>query len=83
VCLPHLLQGLESEVDVEIAADEPEGDAVPPGRDVRFHLMGHSFGCIVVSGTVAGPLGRLTGAKRSKKAWQKRISSAQQGKAHD
>jgi DNA/RNA endonuclease G (NUC1)/V8-like Glu-specific endopeptidase len=24
------------------------------GRDVRFHLMGHSFGCIVVSATVAG-----------------------------
>jgi hypothetical protein len=24
-------------------------------RDVRFHLMGHSFGCIVVSATVAGP----------------------------
>lgn len=23
-------------------------------RDVRFHLMGHSFGCIVVSATVAG-----------------------------
>jgi hypothetical protein len=27
-------------------------------RDVRFHLMGHSFGCIVVSATVAGPEGR-------------------------
>ena len=24
---------------------------------VRFHLMGHSFGCIVVSATVAGPAG--------------------------
>ncbi len=24
------------------------------GRDVRFHLMGHSFGCIAVSATVAG-----------------------------
>ncbi len=23
-------------------------------RDVRFHLMGHSFGCIVVSATIAG-----------------------------
>jgi len=27
------------------------------GRDVKFHLMGHSFGCIVVSATVAGPNG--------------------------
>jgi hypothetical protein len=26
--------------------------------DVRFHLMGHSFGCIVVSAAVAGPDGR-------------------------
>jgi hypothetical protein len=26
-------------------------------RDVRFHLMGHSFGCIVVSAAVAGPGG--------------------------
>lgn len=24
------------------------------GRDVRFHLMGHSFGCVVVSATLAG-----------------------------
>lgn len=24
-------------------------------RDVRFHLMGHSFGCIVVSSILAGP----------------------------
>lgn len=30
------------------------------GRDVRFHLMGHSFGCIVMSATVAGPGGRGT-----------------------
>ena len=28
------------------------------GRAVRFHLMGHSFGCIVVSAMVAGPAGR-------------------------
>ena len=27
------------------------------GRDVRFHLMGHSFGCIVASATVSGPPG--------------------------
>jgi hypothetical protein len=27
------------------------------GRDVRFHLMGHSFGCVVVSATLAGPAG--------------------------
>jgi pimeloyl-ACP methyl ester carboxylesterase len=27
------------------------------GRDVRFHLMGHSFGCIVASATVNGPQG--------------------------
>lgn len=26
------------------------------GAKARFHLMGHSFGCIVVSATVAGPL---------------------------
>ena len=25
-------------------------------NDVRFHLMGHSFGCIVMSATLAGPL---------------------------
>jgi hypothetical protein len=30
-------------------------------RDVRFHLMGHSFGCVVVSATLAGPAGRSTG----------------------
>lgn len=35
-------------------------NAVPPGRNVRFHLMGHSFGCIVVSATVAGPRSRVT-----------------------
>jgi DNA/RNA endonuclease G (NUC1)/V8-like Glu-specific endopeptidase len=30
------------------------------GRDVRFHLAGHSFGCIVVSAAVAGsPTGSL------------------------
>jgi DNA/RNA endonuclease G (NUC1)/V8-like Glu-specific endopeptidase len=27
------------------------------GRDVRFHLIGHSFGCIVVSAAVVGPPG--------------------------
>ena len=27
------------------------------GRDVRFHLMGHSFGCIVASAAVAGAAG--------------------------
>jgi hypothetical protein len=32
-------------------------NAVPAGRTVRFHLMGHSFGCIVVSGMVHGPDG--------------------------
>jgi pimeloyl-ACP methyl ester carboxylesterase len=26
-------------------------------RDVRFHLMGHSFGCIAASALVAGPKG--------------------------
>jgi hypothetical protein len=26
-------------------------------RDVRFHVMGHSFGCVVMSGTLAGPVG--------------------------
>jgi hypothetical protein len=28
--------------------------AVRPGQKVRFHLIGHSFGCIVVSAVVAG-----------------------------
>jgi hypothetical protein len=28
------------------------------GPDVGFHLMGHSFGCIVTSGITAGPAGR-------------------------
>jgi len=28
--------------------------------NVKFHLMGHSFGCIVVSATLAGPNGRGT-----------------------
>jgi len=32
-------------------------DAVPAGRDVRFHLMGHSFGCIVMASMVNGPKG--------------------------
>jgi pimeloyl-ACP methyl ester carboxylesterase len=32
--------------------------AVPEDRRVRFHLMGHSFGCIVVSAAVAGGPGR-------------------------
>ncbi len=31
--------------------------AVPAGRDVKFHVMGHSFGCIVASAAVAGPAG--------------------------
>ena len=29
-------------------------ESAPPERNVHFHLMGHSFGCIVVSATVAG-----------------------------
>jgi hypothetical protein len=33
------------------------------GRDVRFHLMGHSFGCIVVSGCVKGPDTRIRTSK--------------------
>ena len=32
------------------------------GRDVRFHLMGHSFGCIVMSGAVRGPDPRIATA---------------------
>jgi hypothetical protein len=32
-------------------------EAVPAGRDVRFHLMGHSFGCIVVASMIHGPNG--------------------------
>jgi DNA/RNA endonuclease G (NUC1) len=31
--------------------------AATEGRDVRFHLIGHSFGCIVVSAAAAGPPG--------------------------
>jgi hypothetical protein len=33
------------------------------GPDVRFHLMGHSFGCIVASGMAAGPAGRTSPAR--------------------
>jgi hypothetical protein len=31
-------------------------------REARFHLMGHSFGCIVVSAALAGPRGADDGA---------------------
>jgi hypothetical protein len=31
--------------------------AAAAGRDVRFHLMGHSFGCVVQSATAAGAPG--------------------------
>lgn len=31
---------------------------VPGAERVRFHLMGHSFGCIVVTAMVSGPAGR-------------------------
>jgi hypothetical protein len=34
--------------------------ATESGRDMRFHLVGHSFGCVVVSATLAGPMGRAT-----------------------
>src|SRR5262249_3198388 len=34
--------------------------SVPSGRDVRFHLMGHSFGCIVASAMLAGPGGQAS-----------------------
>jgi len=34
------------------------GDLQRAGPDARFHLMGHSFGCIVVSAILAGPDGR-------------------------
>jgi hypothetical protein len=33
------------------------------GRAVRFHLMGHSFGCIVASGCVKGPDSTIAVAK--------------------
>jgi hypothetical protein len=33
------------------------------GPDVRFHLMGHSFGCIVASAMTAGPAGRSSLAR--------------------
>ncbi len=29
--------------------------AVRPGSDVRFHLIGHSLGCVVVAGMLMGP----------------------------
>jgi len=32
------------------------------GKDVRIHLMGHSFGCIVVTAAAAGPAGSPAGA---------------------
>ena len=38
-------------------------NAVPANRTVRFHLMGHSFGCIVVSATLAGPAGSSAGIR--------------------
>ena len=31
--------------------------AVPAGKDTRFHLMGHSFGCIVVTSMIHGDKG--------------------------
>ena len=31
--------------------------AVPEGRRIRFHLVGHSFGCIVASSCLMGPPG--------------------------
>lgn len=34
--------------------------AVPAGRTVRFHLMGHSFGCIVMSSSLLGARGPAT-----------------------
>lgn len=36
---------------------------VAGGRDVRFHLMGHSFGCILVSATLKGAGGETPVAK--------------------
>jgi hypothetical protein len=39
--------------------------AVPAGKDVRFHLMGHSFGCIVVAGMVHGERGPASCRGRS------------------
>lgn len=33
------------------------GDLQAVRQGVRFHLMGHSFGCIVVSASIAGPSG--------------------------
>jgi hypothetical protein len=32
-------------------------------KDVRIHLMGHSFGCIVMTGTAAGPQGDSSARK--------------------
>ena len=42
------------------AAGRPPASGERTGRDVRFHLMGHSFGCIVMSATLAGPPERAT-----------------------
>lgn len=33
-------------------------ESVPRDRTVRYHAMGHSFGCIVVSAMIAGPAGK-------------------------
>jgi hypothetical protein len=43
----------------ETAAHRLLADLMRDGspRGVRFHLMGHSFGCIVASAAVAGPVG--------------------------
>jgi hypothetical protein len=37
-----------------------QGAAKKSGREVRFHLMGHSFGCIVMSSALVGPPGSAT-----------------------
>jgi hypothetical protein len=37
--------------------------AAAGGRDVNIHLMGHSFGCVVVSAAVAGPAGSQPAVK--------------------
>lgn len=50
-------EGAFHELVARLMTAHPTGMAEPP----RFHLMGHSFGCIVVTSTICGPgaLGQL------------------------
>jgi hypothetical protein len=51
---------LIGETSVHMLLATLQDAAKKSGRDVRFHLMGHSFGCIVMSAALAGPPGKAT-----------------------